>query len=124
MPIPVPSPTVDPRGFLRALFDAAIAKAVPGPTIAAFLPPPPKGRTVVLGAGKAGGAMAAAVEALWPADAPMSGLVVTRYDAVPPAFQQLQRDGKCASRSSRPRTRCPTPPAARPPRASRRWRAG
>ncbi len=94
MPINVPSPTVDPRGFLRALLDTAIAKAVPGPTIAAFLPPPPKGRTVVLGAGKAGGAMAAAVEALWPADAPMSGLVVTRYDAVPPAFQQLQRDGK------------------------------
>ena len=94
MPINVPSPTVDPRGFLRALLDTAIAKAVPGPTIAAFLPPPPKGRTVVLGAGKAGGAMAAAVEALWPANAPMSGLVVTRYDAVPPAFQQLQRDGK------------------------------
>jgi hydroxypyruvate reductase len=94
MPNPMPSPTADPRGFLRALLDTAIAKAVPGPSIAAFLPPPPKGRTVVLGAGKAGGAMAAAVEALWPADAPMSGLVVTRYDAVPPAFQQRRREGK------------------------------
>ena len=94
MPNPVPSPTADPRGFLRALLDTAIAKAVPGPAIASFLPPPPKGRTVVLGAGKAGGAMAAAVEALWPADAPMSGLVVTRYDAVPPAFQQRRREGK------------------------------
>ena len=48
---------------------------------------PPKGRTLVLGAGKAGGAMAAAVDALWPKDAPLSGLVVTRYDHVPPAYK-------------------------------------
>ncbi|CAN5908405.1 glycerate kinase [soil metagenome] len=82
-----PSPHTDPRGFLRALFDAAVAQAVPGASTAAFLPPPPKGRTLVLGAGKAGGAMAAAVDGLWPADAPMSGLVVTRYDYVPPAYK-------------------------------------
>ncbi|MDP9045610.1 MAG: glycerate kinase, partial [Pseudomonadota bacterium] len=44
-----PSPHHDPRGFLRALFDAAVAQAVPGPRIAAFLPPPPRGRTLVLG---------------------------------------------------------------------------
>ncbi|MEI7495823.1 MAG: DUF4147 domain-containing protein, partial [Betaproteobacteria bacterium] len=49
----------------------------------AFLPAPPKGRTLVLGAGKAGGAMAHAVEALWPADKPLSGLVVTRYGHTP-----------------------------------------
>ncbi|MEP7058423.1 MAG: glycerate kinase [Caldimonas sp.] len=91
---PVPAPSADPRAFLRALLDAAIAKAVPGAGIAAFLPAPPKGRTLVLGAGKAGGSMAAAVEALWPAAAPMSGLVVTRYDYVPPAFKALQRDGR------------------------------
>jgi hydroxypyruvate reductase len=83
----IPSPTQDPRGFLRALFDAAVAQAVPGPETARFLPPPPKGRTLVLGAGKAGGAMAAAVDALWPKHAPMSGLVVTRYDYVPPAYK-------------------------------------
>jgi len=83
----IPSPTQDPRGFLRALFDAAVAQAVPGPEAARFLPPPPKGRTLVLGAGKAGGAMAAAVDALWPKNAPMSGLVVTRYDYVPPAYK-------------------------------------
>jgi glycerate 2-kinase len=83
----LPSPHTDPRGFLRALFDAAVAQALPGPGIAAFLPPPPKGRTLVLGAGKAGGAMAAAVDAVWPAHAPMSGLVVTRYDSVPPAYR-------------------------------------
>ncbi|HKX44675.1 MAG TPA: glycerate kinase [Burkholderiaceae bacterium] len=83
----IPSPQQDPRGFLRALFDAAVAQAVPGPEAARFLPPPPKGRTLVLGAGKAGGAMAAAVDALWPKNAPMSGLVVTRYDYVPPAYK-------------------------------------
>ena len=91
----LPSPHTDPRGFLRALFNAAVAQAVPGPTIAQFLPPPPKGRTLVLGAGKAGGSMAAAVEALWPQDAPMSGLVVTRYDYVPPAFKAAQQRGDC-----------------------------
>jgi glycerate 2-kinase len=82
-----PSPQTDPRGFLRALYDAAVARALPAENTAAYLPPPPKGRTVVLGAGKAGGAMAAAVDALWPKDAPLSGLVVTRYDHVPAAYR-------------------------------------
>lgn len=83
----VPSPDHDPRGFLRALYDAAVQRALPAHGTAPFLPPPPRGRTVVLGAGKAGGAMAAAVDALWPADAPLTGLVVTRYDHVPPAYK-------------------------------------
>jgi len=83
----LPSPHTDPRGFLLALFNAAVAQAVPGDGIRAFLPPPPKGRTLVLGAGKAGGSMAAAVDAAWPKGAPMSGLVVTRYDYVPPAYR-------------------------------------
>ena len=82
-----PSPQADPRGFLRALYDAAVARALPADVTAAHLPAPPPGRTVVVGAGKAGGAMAAAVDALWPADAPLSGLVVTRYDHVPPAYR-------------------------------------
>ena len=82
-----PSPQADPRGFLRALYDAAVARALPADVTAAHLPAPPPGRTVVVGAGKAGGAMAAAVDALWPAGAPLSGLVVTRYDHVPPAYQ-------------------------------------
>ena len=80
-------PRLDPRGFLRALFDAAVQRALPAQVTARFLPPPPKGRTLVLGAGKAGGAMAAAVDALWPTDAPLSGLVVTRYGHVPPAYR-------------------------------------
>jgi hydroxypyruvate reductase len=74
----------DPRQLLRQLYDAAVRRALPLHNTAAHLPPPPKGRTVVIGAGKAGGAMAQAVEALWPADAPLSGLVVTRYGHTPP----------------------------------------
>ncbi|HSI47588.1 MAG TPA: glycerate kinase [Ideonella sp.] len=73
-----------PTELLRRLYDTAVAAALPAQVLAAHLPPPPKGRTLVLGAGKAGGAMAAAVEALWPAEAPLSGLVVTRYEHVPP----------------------------------------
>ena len=85
-----PAPATDPLGFLRALYAAAVSRALPAEVIGAHLPPPPdpaKGRTLVLGAGKAGAAMAAAVDALWPADAPISGLVVTRYDHVPPAYR-------------------------------------
>ena len=74
----------DPRALLRHLFDAAVQRALPRHNTAACLPPPPRGRTVVIGAGKAGGAMAQVVEALWPADAPLSGLVVTRYGHTPP----------------------------------------
>jgi len=53
------------------------------------LPAVPRGRTLVLGAGKAAGAMAHALEALWPADAELSGLVVTRYHHTPPRPQGL-----------------------------------
>jgi glycerate 2-kinase len=82
-----PAPHTDPRAFLRSLYDAAVTRALPATNIAAWLPPPPRGRTLVLGAGKAGGAMAAAVDALWPKDRPLSGLVVTRYEHVPPAYR-------------------------------------
>jgi len=72
----------DERTFLRALFDAAIAAADPAKVVPTHLPPPPKGRTIVLGAGKASAAMAKAVEDNWPGE--LSGLVVTRYGhAVP-----------------------------------------
>jgi hydroxypyruvate reductase len=77
----------DPSSFLRRLYDVAVTRALPLHNTAAHLPTPPdpaKGRTLVLGAGKAGGAMAQAVEALWPQDAPLSGLVVTRYGHTPP----------------------------------------
>ncbi len=86
-PKTLPSPRADPRGFLRGLYDVAVQRALPAHNTARFLPPPPRGRTLVLGAGKAGGAMAAAVDTLWPQGAPLSGLVVTRYHHVPPAYK-------------------------------------
>jgi glycerate 2-kinase len=77
----------DPRALLRRLLDAAVQRALPAHSMAPFLPSPPtgRGRTLVLGAGKAGGAMAQALDALWPTDAPLRGLVITRYGHVPPA---------------------------------------
>jgi hydroxypyruvate reductase len=59
------------------MFDAAVAAAAPATALPPCLPSPPKGRTIVVGAGKASAAMAASVEAHWPRD--LSGLVVTRY---------------------------------------------
>ena len=67
------------RQLLREMFEAAIAAASPDKAVPANLPEPPAGRTVVVGAGKAAASMARAVEAHWPDDKPLSGLVVTRY---------------------------------------------
>lgn len=73
-----------PDDFLRHLLQVAVASAQPAECLPPCLPPPPTGRTVVIGAGKAAAAMAQAVEAHWPALAPLSGLVVTRYGHIPP----------------------------------------
>ncbi|MBL8334016.1 MAG: glycerate kinase [Rubrivivax sp.] len=81
----------EPRELLLDLFRAAVARARPEQVLAAALMPPPRGRTVVVGAGKAGGAMATAFDDAWPADAPMQGLVVTRYGHVPPAWGERPR---------------------------------
>jgi hydroxypyruvate reductase len=71
-----------PRVLLRQMFDAAIASAQPALCIPPHLPAVPRGRLIVIGAGKASAAMARAVEQHWPG--PLSGLVVTRYGyAVP-----------------------------------------
>ncbi|MFN4091156.1 MAG: glycerate kinase [Alphaproteobacteria bacterium] len=67
----------DPIALLRSLFDAAVARADPLRVVPAALPEPPRGRTVVVGAGKAAAAMAKAVEDHWPG--PLEGVVVTRY---------------------------------------------
>ncbi len=72
----------NPRPFLESLFRIAVDAADPALTVAAHLPSPPKGRTIVVGAGKASAAMAAALEKSW--RGPLEGLVVTRYGyAVP-----------------------------------------
>ena len=67
----------NPQDFLRSLFDAGVAAANPMLCVPPFLPSPPKGKTIVIGAGKASAAMARAVEDNW--DGELSGLVVTRY---------------------------------------------
>ena len=82
-PTTCPDPQARPQDFLRALYDAAVRRAMPLHNMAAVLPPVPKGRTLVLGAGKAGASMVHALEALWPQQAPLSGLVVTRYGHLP-----------------------------------------
>ena len=72
----------DPRSLLRAMFDAAVASAQPAAVVPAHLPAPPRGRLIVIGAGKASGAMARAVEDNY--KGPLEGLVITRYGyAVP-----------------------------------------
>lgn len=78
--------TTDRRPLLRAMFEAAIAAAQPALCLPPHLPPrpdpsnstkPAKGRTLVIGAGKASAAMARALEDHW--DGPLQGLVITRY---------------------------------------------
>lgn len=77
-----PTDGVDARKFLRSLLDAAVASAQPALRLPPLMPPPPRGRLIVVGAGKASAAMAQAVERAW--QGPLSGLVVTRYGyAVP-----------------------------------------
>lgn len=74
----------DPAILLRALYDTAVAHAQPALALPPYLPPPPRGRTVVMGAGKASAAMARALQAHWPADRPLQGVVITRHGHVPP----------------------------------------
>ena len=69
--------TFDPRRFLVSLFDAAVAAADADRAIRAHLPSKPKGRTIVVGAGKGAAHLARALERAW--DGPLDGVVVTRY---------------------------------------------
>jgi hydroxypyruvate reductase len=70
---------VNPRELLIGSFHAAVAAADPLKILPQHLPAPPKGRTLVIGAGKAGASMALAVERHWPMDAALEGLVITRH---------------------------------------------
>ncbi|MDH7785619.1 glycerate 2-kinase [Ochrobactrum sp. 19YEA23] len=67
----------DTKAFFDGLFRAAVAAADPALSIGRFLPAKPKGRTIVIGAGKASSQMAAALESIW--QGPLEGVVVTRY---------------------------------------------
>jgi glycerate 2-kinase len=73
------------KALLRRMFDAAIASAQPAVCIPSHLPPAPRGRMIVIGAGKASAAMAQAVERNWSGS--LSGLVVTRYGYAVPCKQ-------------------------------------
>jgi glycerate 2-kinase len=69
--------SIDYRRLLLDMFQAAVNAAAPALCVPAHLPPRPKGRAIIVGAGKAAASMAAAVEAHW--NGPLEGLVVTRY---------------------------------------------
>jgi glycerate 2-kinase len=69
----------DARQVLLEAFHAALAAADPLGIVPPHLPSPPRGRTLVVGAGKAAASMALAVERHWPDDRPLSGTVITRY---------------------------------------------
>ena len=68
---------IEARRLLRSLFEAAVAAADPAVVLPTHLPEPPRGRTIVVGAGKASAAMGLALERHWPGE--LSGLIVTRY---------------------------------------------
>lgn len=94
-----------PEAILRGLYDAAVAAAAPARVVPRHLPPPPKGRTIVLGAGKAAAAMARAVEESWPGE--LEGFVVTarghgvpctRIEVVEAAHPMPDADGMTAAR--------------------------
>ncbi|MCW1750756.1 glycerate kinase type-2 family protein [Rhizobium acaciae] len=72
------------RETLHQIFDAAIESASPQRAVLENLPDKPKGRCIVVGAGKASAAMAAALDSAWP-DVDVSGVVVTRYGHAVPA---------------------------------------
>src|SRR3546814_15189279 len=89
---------IDAEALLRRMFDAALAAADPKLCLPPFLVPlataPCAGRTVVIGAGKAAAAMAAATEAVWAEHAPgapLAGLVVPRYGPGCPTARSEER---------------------------------
>lgn len=70
---------MNPRTYLLDSFQIAIDAANPAHIVSKFLPDPPAGRILVIGAGKAAAAMAQAVENHWPENTALNGIVVTRF---------------------------------------------
>ena len=73
----MPLDRIAPRALFTSLFSAAVSAADPRLVIRKHLPERPKGRTIVIGAGKGSAQMAQAFEEVW--DGPLEGMVVTRY---------------------------------------------
>src|SRR5262249_11096687 len=90
------------RALLLDMFRAAVDAALPPRVLPRHLPQPPKGRTIVIGAGKAGGSMAQAVEENW--SAPLEGLVVTRYGHAVPCrcIEVIEADHPVPDEAGRP----------------------
>jgi glycerate 2-kinase len=87
-------PVIEPRSFLTGIFHEAVAAVSPQMRLPQHLPSPPKGRTLVLGAGKAAASMAKAVEDHWQGTGEISGLVVTRYQhELPTRFVEVLQSG-------------------------------
>lgn len=81
----------DPTHLLKSMFAAAIAAADPAKVLAQHLPEKPKGKCIVIGAGKSAAAMAQALEQAWP-DVDISGVVVTRYEHTVPCARITVRE--------------------------------
>jgi glycerate 2-kinase len=82
------------RQLLSSLYNQAVQRALPKFFLKDFLPAPPKGRTIVIGAGKASAAMALALDEQWPASQPMQGFVITRYAHTPAEQKQREAEGR------------------------------
>jgi len=91
---------LDHRQLLRYMFDGAVAAAQPSLCVFRHLPAAPKGRLMVIGAGKASAAMARAVEDQW--TGPLTGLVVTRYGYSVPCQDGVTQP---STRSTKPTAR-------------------
>ena len=98
--------------LLRGSFAAAVSAADPLHIVPAHLPAPPRGRTLVVGAGKAAAAMAHAVEQHWPAEAALSGLVITRYGHAMPAMPDASHGAAQIARIRVVQAAHPVPDAA------------
>ena len=76
----LPGSAAEAPSFLKMLFEHAVELASPQSALAAHLPEPPKGRTLVVAIGKAAASMARVLEDNWPSAAPLSGIALTRYE--------------------------------------------
>ncbi len=105
---------MNPRELLPEASTPRLSPPIRWQIVPHHLPAPPHGRTVVVGAGKAAGSMALAVERHWREHAPLEGVVITRYGhGLATRAHSRRRGGTSGSR----RTRAKPPPARSSPRA-------
>src|SRR6056297_2165588 len=100
-----------PRDILTAVFEAAVAAADPEAALAPALPDPPKGRTIVIGAGKGAAQLGRAFEKLWPGAS--DGVIVTRYGyaAACDRLEVMEAATRCRTRRASPAPKRSCPPS-------------